>query len=303
MDFGAALLALLIGLVVKVAVLVLGARLLLAMFRARQQSPPDRLWLLLPARSEPEVRLFWWSLVLFYISELTCGIEVYVLFRSSVAISSVHAITSAVGMGLFTLALYVWADRTLIRFRDKACLLNRVCRGCTVDAPEGCKFRLLLLVAGVFVALAAVFPLFAPTERLNADPSRYILPFESLNHWYDGVVVPWLVESLPNYEPSGIAYFIPEQILVLEFRVLPLIALAVSIVGIGKIRQGHEGRGAAWVAFGFGFLSYSYFELILYATTEDVLIGSLGHEVAEFWFLVALAVFLQRAFAPQSAAA
>lgn len=296
MDLGAALLALLIGLVVKVAVLILGARLLLAMSRAQRDRPPARLWMMLPQSGAPEIRLIWWSLVLFYVSELTCGIEVYVLFRSNPWISSVHALTSATGMGLFALGIYRWFDRTVLRFRERGCTLNRICKGCTIGSTGECRFRAVLLAGAAFVALAAIFPVFVSTERLNADPTRYLLPFESLNAWYDTSVVPWLIANMPGYEPSGIAYFIHEAVMVVEFRVLPAIALLLSVGGFLAIRAGREAEGLHVVIFAAGWLSYSYFEMVLYAATDDVLIGSLGHEVAEFWFLVGLALFLRTVF-------
>ena len=65
MDLGAALLALLTGVVVKLAVMCVTAWLLVRIYQSSYR--PDRtkkLWLLLPKESLPEVRLLWMPVLL-----------------------------------------------------------------------------------------------------------------------------------------------------------------------------------------------------------------------------------------------
>lgn len=299
MDFGSALMAVLVAVVVKGAVMGLSGWLIVRVYRAASSPPPRRLWLLLPEEDRPEVRILWWALVLFFVSELTCGIEIYVLFRSNALLAAIHAGASAAGMGLFSLGILRLLDRRLFKFAEPACLANRICRGCTLREPAGCRFRVALLLAATFASLAALAPMFASTERMYADPRRYALPFESWNRWYDGLAVPWLAAHLPNYRP-GAAYFLPEAMLVIEFRLLPLVSLALSLLAIARLRRGQVSEGARTLSVSAGVLCYSLFELVLYRGTGDVILGSLGHEAAEFWFLVFTAEFLRRCFAPRT---
>lgn len=299
MDLGAAILALVTGLIVKVAVMILGGWLLVKLYRASHGAHPKRMWLLLPKEDLPEVRLLYWSLVLFFVAEATCGIEVYVLFRSSPWFSGVHAMCSAVGMGLFSLGVFLYLDKKLFRYGQKACLANRICKGCTYEAEVGCKYRAVLMLTATFVALAGLAPLFVPTEQMNADPRKWVLPFESWNAWYDGVWVPWLQDMVPGYDPTSIAYYLPESMMVIEFRVQPMICVALALVAIFLARSGRERLGSKVLVFAMGVLAYPYFELVLYRVTGDVYIGSLGHEIVEFWFLVAMAEFLRRTFPPE----
>lgn len=296
MDLGSALLALLTGLIVKGAVMVLAGVLLVRLYRATHDAPPRRLWLLLPDQDRPAVRVLWWALVLFALSELTCGVEVYVLFRSSLVLSSIHGLASAAGMALFALGVVMHVDERFLRFAAPRCLVNRVCRGCTLTTPAGCRFRTLLLLLATLVALACLVPPLAPVERMDVDLSRYTLPFPALNAWYDETVVPWLAARIPGHEPGRPAYYIPSGVLVLEYRLLPALAFATAAAAIVAIRRGALRAGLRILAVAAGALAYVYFELVLYAATRDVLLGSLAHEVAEFWFLLATAEFLRRSF-------
>lgn len=294
MDLGSALMALLIGVVFKGAVIGVGGWLLLRLYGATY-GQPRRLWLLLPTESVPEIRILWWSLLLFFFSELTCGIEIYVLFRSNPVLGAFHALTSAAGMGLFALGFYRFLDRKLLRFGGNGCLVNRICRGCPVLEGMRCKFRLATLLLATFVAMATAAPMFASTARMTADTRRYMLPVPAWNAFYDERIVPWLMAHYP-YQPSGAAYFIPSSVLGIEYRMLPALALALEIGAIVLLLRDVLGAGVRMLVGGLGVLCYSYFELVLYRGTGDVILGSLGHEMAEFWFLVFTAELLRRSF-------
>lgn len=295
MDLGAALLALLMAFVVKVPVMALSGWLLWSLERGRRLDARERLWLRLPDGPAPELPALRAGLVLFALSELTCGIEVYVLARSSPWISGAHSLLSAVGMAAFALGALRWADAHVLRWGERGCLMNRaLCRGCTVREAAGCKLRSLHGHAAVLVGLAALAPLFAPTARMDAEPRRWALPFASWNAWYDATVVPWLVRH--GYDTSGTAYHLPESMLVLEWRVLPLAALALAAVAFHQARARREARAQTLLAVAAGLLAYSYLELVLFAATRDPIIGGLGHEVVELWFLLATAELLRRAY-------
>ncbi|MBI2898645.1 MAG: hypothetical protein HYY17_00500 [Planctomycetes bacterium] len=302
MNLGAILLTLAITVVVKLAVMVLGFRLILRLYGATAASAPKRLWILLPREHWPEVRVLRWALVLFFLSELTCGVEIYILFRSHPLLSGTHAVVSGIATGLFALGLFLYFDKKWLQYGGSACLGNRVCRGCTFRAPESCKFRTVLLLLATFVALAAVPPLFAPTARMYADPKKYILPFPALNAWYDRTAAPWLQAHFPNYsDPSAASYSLPPSMWIIEFRILPCAAALLAVAGIALLLRRREVAGLRFVASALGVLGYVYLEVVLYPATGETLIGSLGHEVAELWFLIATAEFLRRAFPPEAA--
>ncbi len=298
MDFGAALMGFLIAGVVKVAVMVLGARLVVKLYRATYPEHPSRLWLYLPKDSLPEVRLMWWSLVLFFVSEFTCGIEIYIITQAHPILTTAHGIASSVGMGLFALGMYLYVDRHLLRYAQAGCLLNRVCPSCPVRDGRDCRFLQVLLFGGTLVALAALPPWFASLDPMPVDPRKFVLPFESWNAWYDRAAVPWMQTNLPGFEKSGVAFVLPSFMMVLEFRILPAAALVVALAGIVCLLRRREHLGVRVLVFAAGVLAYTYFEIVLYRGTGDALIGSLGHELGELWFVLATAEFLQRAFDP-----
>ncbi|MDH5493557.1 MAG: hypothetical protein OEY14_16505, partial [Myxococcales bacterium] len=298
MDLGAALMALLTAGIVKVFVLLYGARLLLRLGQAQGAEPSRRLWLLIPESDRAEMRWLRASLILFFLSELICGVEVYVLLRSNPIVSCAHAITSAAGMGLFALGLYRVLDRRLIRFGQPRCHLQAICRGCTLEQPEGCKFVGLWSLGALFIALASLLPFFASTDRIVADMGAYALPFESWNRWYDGVAIPWMVENVQGYDRSGEAYHLPEEELILELRVLPLVSLLLSIGAAISLRRAQLERGISLLLFSAGMLGFVYFELVIYRATEELIIGSLAHELGEAWFLLATFLLLRRLFPP-----
>lgn len=302
MDFGSALMALLLFGVVKIAVMVMAAVLVVRLHRAGWSEPPRRLWLLLPEQDKPEIRVLWWSLVAFAFSELVCGVEVYILLHSSPIVATAHALSSALGMALLGLGLLLWFDRRVLRFGEPRCAMLKVCKVCSIHEPEGCRYRSVLVLVSVFAVLAVIPLLFAPTERMFADPRPWALPFESWNAWYDDAVVPWLIAHAPGYDPTGHAYSLPPTQLVMEFRVLPVLAGGLGGAALLLASRGREQACLKLLVMAAGVLAYCYFEAVLYVVTGDVLLGSFGHEVGEFWFLVAIAEFLRRSFpveAPQ----
>ena len=302
MNLGAALLGLFTIFVVKMAVMGWAARLLFRLYGTVVTRPPRRPWLLVPPSSLPHIRLLWWALVLFAVSELTCGVEIFILFRSSALLGMVHSVTSASAMGLFVLALWRWSDGELFGFMGRECIGRRICARCTVAEGE-CRYGPLLRLAVTFVGLAAIPPLLASTETVRAEPQRYLLPFPAVDAWYTHALLPWLQRNFPGDDPSGAAYALPSAVQVLDYRVIPAVVIVLSMVAVAYLRRGREDVGLAVAAFATGALSYSYFGLVLYRAMGDALLGSLGHEVGEFWFLVATAEFLARTFERSEVAA
>ncbi len=296
MEFGSTLVALFLFGVVKIAVMVLCGVLLVRLYRAGWADRRRTDWVELPAEQRPALNLLLAALVAFAASELVCGVEVYVLMHATGWVATAHSLTSALGMALLALGVLVWFDDRMLRFGQPGCLVNRVCRGCTIERPEGCRYRTLQLLVVAFFLLTALPLLFAPTERMFSDPAPWALPFDGWNAWYDEVVVPLLIDKAPGYDPTGMAYSVPPTQFLVEFRLLPLVSIGLGVAALLATVRRREVRGQQLLALAIGVLAYSWFQAGLYVVTGDVLLGSLGHEVVEFWFLVAFAEFLRRSF-------
>ncbi|MBI2569738.1 MAG: hypothetical protein HYV63_22265 [Candidatus Schekmanbacteria bacterium] len=304
MDFGAALLGLLTAGVVKVLVMLLGGHLLLAHTGGHALPTARRYLRQLPLPEGTEFRLLWWSLVLFCVSEVVCGVELYILAQAHVALTTTHAVTSSLGMGLFALAMLLYFDRRIFRFQRDRCIGRRVCGGCTLRAAaEGCKAHQLLLLGAVFMILAGAFPFFVSTASIPALPERYALPIPALNQWYDHTVVPWLTANFDSYRRTGVAFVLPEWVWLLEFRALPALALCLSAGAAVLVVRRRDELAVQLMVFGTGVLAYVYLEILIYRGTGEALLGSLMHEVAELWFLLALGELLQRIVAQAPASA
>ena len=300
MELGSTLVALFLFGVVKVAVMVLAGVLLVRLLRAGWTTPVRTDRFTVTQEDRPALTLMLASLIAFAVSELVCGLEVYVFMHATGWVATIHSLTSALGMALLALGALAWIDRKLLRFGQPGCLLNRVCQGCTIERPEGCRYRRLQLLIVALVLLTALPLLFAPTERMFSDAAPWALPFDSWNAWYDEVVVPLLIEWAPGYDPTGMAYSVPPTQLVIEFRLLPLIAMGLTLAALVATWRRREVRGQQLVVAALGVLAYSWFQAGLYVVAGDVLLGSLGHEVVELWFLVAFAEFLRRSFPPKA---
>ena len=296
MELGSTLVALFLFGVVKVAVMVLAGVLLVRLLRAGWATPARIDRFTVTPQDRPALTLMLASLIAFAVSELVCGLEVYVFMHATGWVATIHSLTSALGMALLALGALTWFDRTLLRFGQPGCLMGRVCQSCTIEQPEGCRYRRLQLMIVTLVLLAALPLLFAPTERMFSNAAPWALPFDSWNAWYDDVVVPLLIERAPGYDPTGMAYSVPPTQLVIEFRLLPLVALALTLAALVVTARRREVLGQQLVALSVGVLAYCWFPAGLYVVTGDVLLGSLGHEVVELWFLIAFAEFLRRTF-------
>jgi len=296
MELGATLMALLVFVVVKGTVIGFSVWFVWRLRGSLREPPPRRPWLLVSRQSLPDVRLLWWGLALFLVSELTCGVEIYVIMHSSRVLSAIHSVTSAAGMGVFALGLFRFLDQKSLHFGSSECALGRICHGCTVGRPAGCKLSRVLALAAAWVGLAALAPLVSPTAEMVAQPQDYELPLPALNHWYDATLTPWLVAHVPGYLPDHAPYVITSEMLVMELRIIPAVALAIGAVAVGYALRRSVVRAARLATFGAGVVIYSCFELVVYRGTGNTLVGSLGHELAELWFLLITAELLRRSF-------
>ena len=301
MDLGSAIVALMMVVLLKPAVMILGLRLVLRLRPAIGRAPSRSPVYAIAPEDLADARVVFWALAVFFASECMCGVEVYVVVGSSPVFSALHASLSALGMGLTGLAVARVVDRKVLRYADPGCAAARLCRGCTVQTPLGCKLRGVLELASGLAAFAAIAPFFASVKEMAADTGRWELPFPSLNAWYDAHVVPRLVATLPGYSPHGVGFSMQASELVLEYRVIPGLALALFVVAFVAARARREAVAVRVLAFGLGLVVYSLLELVLYDVTGDVILGSLGHELTELWFVVFAGEALRRTYGAEAA--
>ena len=288
MDLGAAMLALLNAFVLKLVVMGL---LALALGRAygltRAGSRLER------TRPLIEPRLLRWALIVLAGSELACGIEIYILHRSLLVLALAHSLASGLGMGMLAAGLYSGLDRAWLRFAQPGCSLHRLCGRCTVTLPTGCKLRRLVLLSTPLFGLLALPAFFAETTPFAADLHRYVLPFPTLNAWYDDTVIPFVHRLAPEYQTSGAGFWMRSWRLQLEFRIFPALALLLAAVGAGLIYRRLERAGLQVLTFAAGVLSYVWLELACYALSREALSGAILHESSELFFLLFLRELLR----------
>ena len=294
MDLGSALVVVLMVVFLKPAVMILGLRLIVRLGRALRGVAGAAYTV--PRDEVDDLRLFWWSLAVFFVSECMRGVEVYVIVGSSPVFSALHASVSALGMGLCGLGLARLFDRKVLRFAEPGCAAARLCHGCTLKAPAGCKLRGVVELFAGLAALAALAPFFASAKSMAADTSRWQLPFPALNAWYDARVVPRLMATIPGYQPHGVGFEMQGTELLIEYRLVPGAALVLCVAALVLARARREALAVRLLSFGLGLLVYALLELVLYDVTGDVLLGSLGHELTELWFVVFSGALLARTY-------
>lgn len=297
MDLGSALLGFVTVVMLKGTVMTITLIFLIKLWRSMQRPKRPYPWVDIPDEDRTAMWLVFWGVALFMLAELGCASGAALIFMlSSGALDIVHSVASGAGMALFALGVYIYLDRKLLRYGTRACLVNRLCHGCTVERGNLCKFRPLIILFAVLALALSMFPLWVAVADIPVDPLRVALPIQAWNQWYDAVMVPYFTQNVPGYQPGGKAYFIPAIIMAAELRVMPVMAGFLALVTLIQVLRGKEHAGIAWLFATLGFLAYIYFEILLYPGSGDALLGSFGHEAVELWFLLCLWVFLKRAF-------
>ena len=297
MYFGSFLVVLLTGGVVKPAVMLLSAWLLWSVYRGRSGRPTATLRALAGRDHAVTGRFLFWGLLAFVVSELVCGIEVYVLLRPSVPLGLVHSYSSAVGAALILYGTVTAFDRRALHYFDESrpCLLVGICKGCPRREGQSCRFHPAFFW-GVCLLILTAMPLLAvPVRDLLADPAEVALPFPSLNAFFDNQVVPGIRRYLPQWDPRTLRYAIPSQTFLAEFRHLPVVTIVLGLAGLGMsfVRR-RQKLAFLLVCLAAGPLMYAYLEAAVYVLIPQAHLGSLGHETAEVLGLLLLRSVLRQ---------
>jgi len=301
MEFGATILGYFVAGILKPIVMLVSGIIVIRMAMSYWPGKTRSPWLYVPADQKPSFRILLLSMVFFGFSELFCATETYVLMCSDATWQMLHSLSSGAGMGLFAVGLFMLLDNRLIHFGEGACVLKPVCVSCSQKTGAPCKFQPIIVLGGILVILASLPPLFASTAAMTANPSRFDLPFDQLNNWYDQVLLPWLVTACPQYRPIGDVVYLKEIPQQLDYRFYPLVAIALTLTGL-LLQRGmtlaFKLHGIYMVLFAAGLLGYTYYQLVLQRAMGDLLLAALGHEVGELYFLIVLVNILQAFFPP-----
>lgn len=302
MQFGATILAYIVAGILKPIVMVFSFALVCRMYLEYRSNKETTRWLRIEDDQRRVFKIILFSLVLFVFSELFCAIETYVLMNSDCTFQLLHSITSATGIGVFAVAMYMLLNVQVIRFGTSRCVMRPVCHGCSYEGGAECQFAPIFILVSLFLVMVAVLPIFAPTTEMVANPVRFALQSEQANSWYEQTFLPWMMSVWPRYRPIGEAVYLPHWPQVLDYRVYPSISIALILSGLILFRRREltsKSEGIYLIMFAAGLLGYTYYQLILQRGTNDVLIAALGHEIGELFFLVILAKLLKLFFQRQ----
>jgi len=245
------------------------------------------------ARTEygPTGQILWWGLLACVVSELSCGIEIYILFGPNATLKFVHSYSSAVGAALLLYGTLMALDCRVFHYFDesRACAFLGVCKSCPKREGRTCKFHATFFWVLCFLVAMAVPILCIPVQELVADPATIALPSESLNGFFDREVVPLLQRFIPHWRQGTLCFVVPKAMTLAEFRHIPIASIvfgvAALVLSLGRRR---EKLSFFLACLAVGPLMYAYMEAALFTFVPHVYFSALGHETLEILGLAAL---------------
>jgi hypothetical protein len=233
------------------------------------------------------------GLAWFAASEIVCAVEEYVLRTPSTVLACAHSLTSGLALGLATLGLFEVLDGSVLHFVDRggSCVGMRLCRECAQRATGRCRFRGTLQLVAAAVAFMAVPLLFAPVARVVTHTADWTVPVPAWESAFAG-----LMHRAPGVAPPAIAlFYVPAESLWLEFRLLPVVVIALAAFALAALLAGREGAGVRSLALAAGVLFFVASDAAAYALRGDAYLGGLLHECEELVLLILLASFWKQA--------
>jgi hypothetical protein len=298
MNLGAALVGLFDIFVVKTAVMILAAFLLARLWRISFSRGPRRLWLGVAEEHRGKFKVLTFGIIFFMLSELGCAVEIYILGHTATFFACWHSITSPIGMALTAVGAFILFDWRYFHVMDTSapCIAAKTCRTCSKRATGVCRFRTVIVLNVIMIFLMGVPVFFNSTVKMDADTKLYALPFASLNRLYDESIIPWVKANYPHIATDPGAYFLPHEMLVIEFRILPVVAMALALIALISLAMRKEDTGIIILLLSSGVLAYSYLETVIYGLTRQMYFGALAHETSEVFFLLIFSGILRRMF-------
>jgi len=277
--------------ILKIGVMFLSVWLLWKIQQGRSGRPKANLRVLARAEHGVTGKFLFWGLFAFFISELTCGIEVYILLGPNAPLRLAHSFSSALGAALLLYGILMAFDHRVLYYFDEShpCVLFPVCKSCPRRTGQACKFHPTFFWSLCFLVLIAVPLFFIPVRELIADPTVIALPSKSLNGFFDQEVVPLLERYLPHWKQESMYFVIPKEMTLVEFRYIPIASIAFGVSALVlSFSKKRANLSFMLACFSAGPLMYAYLEATLFNMIPQVYLGSLGHEIAEILGLVVL---------------
>jgi len=291
LNFGAFILSTLSIAIGKTAVMAVTALLLWRVIAGLRGRAAARL----ASFATPAVKTIGWlfvtGLACFAFSEVVCAVEIYVVQQPNPTLRVGHGFASALGTGLLVYASLLAVDRVALHYVDqeRPCILVGACQGCPRRVGLRCRPHTLFFLTTLLLTLMTLPLLFIVTRPLAADPAAVTLPCEHANAFYDQALVPLLAHVSPSGASLTPTFAIPEAASIVEFRVIPLAALALGVLAlILSLLRGRENVALALSCLTCGMLGYCYLEAAVYVLIPAVYVGALGHEIAELVGLLVL---------------
>ncbi len=302
MDLGSALVSLLIAMVIKIFVMIIATRLVLILMGAIRSKNYLKTEITLEPSEVFEIKILFYSLLLFWISELVCGIEMYIILRTHYLLKIIHVFSSAFGMGLFLIGIFLIFDkRTLHIFhQNKPCFATSICKACTYRQGDKCSLELMYKFMLVMLFIATIPIFFASTEVQFADLAKYKLPFDSLNNYYDTVIIPFIQKIYPDYRPGGRELYVPYAQVLSEYRIIPVLTIILCLSAGILLYLKRFLYSICTALFAVGIIFFSYFQMLTNYLTQDSLLGALMHEITELWFLLLTIEILKKLYGYRS---
>lgn len=249
-------------------------------------------WFMWTTRSNrsQDFRLLWYSVGLFLLGEVFCGINIYINQRLVLSFEILHGVGMAAGFSLFFYALWWIIDSRVVHFTDesRSCLLLRACEECDRD-EGGCQYERLFGWLLIALAVLAAAPYFSPIEEI-----RYPVAELNLREVFGTPILPDV-----TLFPGGTQFVQPYILDFLVKRIYPGIALLMFLLSYVSLRWGGAKKDHLTVgllAIGLGTLSFASLKLTIHSLFHELAFSSLWEELTELMFIV-LVVLGYRLFA------
>ncbi|MCP4393891.1 MAG: hypothetical protein GY804_06440 [Alphaproteobacteria bacterium] len=284
-----------LGALVALAILLL---VVLTSANVRYSRKP---WMSVPADNVRELTIVAWSAVFFLISELFSLISMVlnVMYFEGLFFSFISSLFSASSFALLFYVVFVIVDRVIGAYATKDCCAIPRCKAeCPVMEGEKCKLRVTLFIFALFVVFASFYPFLIPLESVPIDAAGKVLPFVSLNNWFDESVVPGLLKNIPTYVPGLVKYEIPLDLFLIEYKLIPGVAFLIALSSVPFIFSCSERFALKMLMLSLGLMIYPYLEIVFYSASRDILKASLAFEFVEFLTMVSLLFGLRCVYPP-----
>lgn len=229
-------------------------------------------------------RVILFGLISFFTAEVICAVESYIIFQISPSLDIMHSVFSATALSLITYGLFLFFDKYYLHYinNEKPCFFIRFCEECPRKSNKKCKFHRVVIWSVILLILMSTAPLFTEVKSVTVNLADYILPWASLNKFYDQQFYPFMEKYIGGYTQADLFICISYESRYVLDRIFPAIALISLLAGLFLLLLNKSDKWAVlFLSLGFGAIGFCYFELVLYKINPYIYVGSVGEEVVE----------------------